>query len=137
MTAPNLPTEGSTSWYSYATWVDGVVREVDASTGPNLTESVQDIVGASLLPGSNASVDYDDTAGTITVGFTALGTEDMAPGAVIYVVQNSDGTWPNRPSPRTDLLCAWVRVVAGSGNPPQATAPDVGGAYPHDLAIGA
>lgn len=137
MTAPNLPAEGSNSWYAYATWVDGVVRQVDASTGPNLTESVQDIIGASLVPGPNASISYDDPSGNTTIGFTSLDTSGMAPTAVISQVQNADGTWPSRPSPRTDLLCIWVRVVAGSGNPPQATAPDVSGAYPNDLCIGA
>lgn len=103
----------------------------------NLGQTVSDLVGAEITAGPNASVSYDATSGTVTVGFTSLGTEDLPAGSVIYAVQNGDGTWPNRLSPRTDLLGIWVRIVAGSGNPPQATPPAVGGAYVDDLVIGA
>lgn len=103
----------------------------------NLAQTVSDIIGAAIVAGTNASVSYDPTSGTVTVGFTSLGTEDLPANSAIGVAQNSDGTWPNRPSPRTDLFCIWRRMVAGSGNPPQATAPDTGGAYPTDAVVGA
>lgn len=62
---------------------------------------------------------------------------DLPAGAVIYMVQNSDGTWPNRLSSRTDLLGIWLRVVTGSSDPAAATSPSVVGAYNNDVVIGA
>lgn len=42
----------------------------------DLTETVQDIVGALIVAGSNVTVSYDDTAGTFTVNASTGGTTD-------------------------------------------------------------
>lgn len=67
----------------------------------------------------------------------AVAIADLPGGSVLSVVQNSDGTWPNRPSSRTDLTVMWLRTVAGSSDPAAVTSPALGGAYNNDVVIGA
>ena len=62
---------------------------------------------------------------------------DLPAGCVIAMDQNSDGSWPNRLSSRTDLKGLWIRTVAGSSDPAAAVSPAVNGAYGKDLVVGA
>lgn len=48
-----------------------------ASTISDLLETVQDIVAAMVVPGSNVTATYDDTNGTLTIAATAGGTGDV------------------------------------------------------------
>lgn len=70
-------------------------------------------------------------------GITSVTIANMPAGFVVFMVQNSDGTWPNRRTSRTDLLGIWVRIVAGSSDPAAATSPAVNGAYGSDIVVGA
>ena len=47
-----------------------------ASQITDLVEAVQDIIGSTVVEGSNVTVDYDDTAGTLTVSSTGGGLTD-------------------------------------------------------------
>lgn len=67
----------------------------------------------------------------------AVAITDLPAGSLLFVVQNSDGTWPNRITARTDVLVVWIRTVTGSGDPASAAAPSVVGAYGNDITIGA
>lgn len=63
---------------------------------------------------------------------------DATPGTVITVYQNGDGSWPARPTSRTDITILWVSTVAASsGKPATATPPALTGSYDHDLSSGA
>lgn len=69
-----------------------------AATISDLTEAVQDVVGAALVAGTGATVTYNDTAGTVTIATTtdpevvrdAIGTALVA-GAGITVTVNDAG----------------------------------------------
>lgn len=63
----------------------------------------------------------------------AVTIADLPASVVLAVVQNGDGSWPNRPTNRTDLTFIWVRIVASSADPAAVTSPAVNGAYAHDL----
>lgn len=88
------------------------------------------------VPLSAATLDHieDGIFNAGTGGGTIAG---LPAGSVISVVQNGDGSWPNRLSSRTDLRCMWLRIVAGSSDPAAATSPSVAGAYTNDVVIGA
>lgn len=49
-----------------------------SSTVSDLTEAVQDVVGAMAVAGSHVSVSYDDTAGTLTVAVIGLASTDLS-----------------------------------------------------------
>jgi hypothetical protein len=51
-----------------------------ASTISDLTETVQDIVGAQIVAGSNVTAVYDDGAGTVTISATSSGGASSALG---------------------------------------------------------
>ena len=63
---------------------DGEVLQYNNSTAKwnnlSLAERVQDIVGASLVAGSNITVNYNDAAGTITLAATGGGAGDPTMG---------------------------------------------------------
>jgi hypothetical protein len=60
----------------------------------------------------------------------AVPISDLPASSVLYVVQNSPaGTWPNRPTSRTDIVVIWLRTVAGAADPVSVTSPAVNGAY--------
>lgn len=82
MTIPNLPAQGDTAWYEWATGLDAEARKVvdklDTATASStyqtlagLAEAVQDIVGTALVAGTNVTVTVDDVADTITIATTA------------------------------------------------------------------
>lgn len=52
------------------------------------------------------------------------------------VVQNSDGTWDNRPTSSTTEIIPFVRIVPGSAGPARVVSPAVNGAYDTDLIWG-
>lgn len=62
---------------------------------------------------------------------------DLPAGATLFVVQNGDGTWPNRPTSRTDIVVFWIRIVVGSSDPSAVTSPTLTGAYNNDVVVGA
>lgn len=66
----------------------------------------------------------------------AVAITDLPAGTVLSVVQNSDGSWPNRPTSRTDLRVLWFKTVSASADPSAVTAPSVGGAYATDGKFG-
>lgn len=70
-------------------------------------------------------------------GTSSVTLANLPANTLVYQNQNSDGTWPNRPTSRTDMKCIWTRVVAGSANPAAATSPAVNGAYSNDVVVGA
>ncbi len=72
-----------------------------------LSERVQDIVGAAVVAGTNMTVTYNDTAGTVTLDATG-GTPTYAnlPAGSTVTVSKS-GTWPARPTSRTDIVVQW------------------------------
>lgn len=126
--------------------VTSVVGATGAITGSQIVADsavatgISNKVGSMILAGDNITTNFDSGSGLLTISsnaVTSVGIEDLPAGSVIYVVQNAGGTWPNRTTSRTDLLCIWVRVVAGSGNPPSATSPALTGAYTNDLVVGA
>lgn len=57
---------------------------------------------------------------------------DLPAGSVLAVTQNGDGTWPNRPTSRTDIKVLWFKVVSSSADPASVTAPSTAGAYQYD-----
>lgn len=122
MTFPVLPAQGSTSWFA---WAQAVHNNVNAAT----------TVGLSVLNAADAPT-ARQAIGALADTY-APSLADAPAQTVIFVVQNGDGTWPNRPTARTDLLCLWIRIVANSADPTAATSPAVTGAYTNDLVMGA
>lgn len=83
---PELPAQDSTSWRPWAAGVDSEARKIPnlapashthvSTSITDLTEAVQDIVGAMVRQGSNVTLSYDDSAGTLTIGSSGGGTTD-------------------------------------------------------------
>lgn len=97
---------------------------------------VRTVVAAALLTGSANITIVNNGDGTLTLDVpNALA--NMPARTVVHIVQNANGTWPNRPTSRTDVLCFWVRIVNGSADPAAVTSPAVNGAYTNDIVVGA
>lgn len=76
----------------------------------DLTESVQDTVGAMIEAGSGVTVAYNDTTGILSIdatgsGLTSVGYADLPAGTTLTVLKS--GTWPARPTSRADIIVAW------------------------------
>jgi hypothetical protein len=122
--------------------------------------------GGTLTVDRTLAVSFGSTSGTVAagndtrlVGGQAVGTAsvrtlgtgaleakpgdwtptitDLPAGSVLSQVQNAGGSWPNRPTSRTDVRVIWIRIVAASSDPAAATSPSVTGAYNNDIVIGA
>lgn len=63
-----------------------------ASTISDLTETVQDIVGATLVAGTNVTLNYNDAANTLTVNSTASGGSTATEGIFLSSYTNGLGT---------------------------------------------
>lgn len=100
-------------------------------------ELFQDTMNTYIDVGSGMSKNYDDASGLLTLSAAGATLSQMPASTLVYVVQNSGGTWPNRPTSRTDMKCIWIRIVAGSSNPTAVTSPTVTGAYTNDIVVGA
>ena len=93
---------------------DGEVLQYNNSTAKwnnlSLAERVQDVVGASLVAGSNVTVNYDDAAGTVTISSAGGGgspTYANLPAGTTLTVMKSGGVWPARPTARADIIVQW------------------------------
>lgn len=64
----------------------------------------------------------------------AIALSDLPGSVLLAVIQNTDGTWPNRPDATHHTL--WIRIVAGSADPAGVTSPAVNGAYSYDPVVG-
>lgn len=64
----------------------------------------------------------------------AVAISDLPAGVLLAVVQNSDGSWPNRYD--TAHLHFWIRIVSGSSDPRSVTSPALNGAYPNEPVVG-
>ncbi|TFV90394.1 hypothetical protein [Blastococcus sp. CT_GayMR16] len=97
----------------------------------------------------DARVTADQAAGTASIRTIGTGAQqakagnytppiaDLPAGSTLYVDQNDPaGTWPNRPTSRTDIKVIWTKTVVGSSDPAAATSPAVNGAYSKDLVVG-
>lgn len=62
-------------------------------------EQIQDLMSTTLTAGTNITLDYDDTAGTLTINSTASGTTFNAPRITNFNIQNL----PSRVNLNTDL----------------------------------
>jgi len=120
----------------------------------NDPEATRDAIGAALLGLGLIVVTVNDTGDTISISTTATanstdaqlrdrsthtGTEPVAAlpaGTTLGVLQNTDGTWPNRRSSRTDLPHIWTKIVSGSADPAIVTSPSLLGAYSGDSVVG-
>ena len=82
----------------------------------DLTETVQDIVGAEIVAGSGISVSYNDGAGTVTISSSSTYTDEQAQDAVANILldsSNIDFTYSDgTPSITADLTNSGV--TAGS-----------------------
>lgn len=104
-------------------------------------------VGRSVLTAADAPTARTALgAGTsnLAVGTTATDAKpgnytplipDLPADDLVRKVQNGDGTWPNRPTARTDVGCLWVMIVPGSADPAVVTAPAVNGMYSGDVVV--
>lgn len=101
------------------------------------------------VQGNDVRVTADQAAATASIRSLGTGAQQAKPGAwtpgiadlpagsTMSVPQNSPGgTWPNRPTSRTDITVIWVRTVSGSSDPAAATSPSLTGAYSGDVVIG-
>lgn len=82
-----------------------------ASQVTDLTETVQDTVGAMVEAGTGIAVTYNDTTGILSIdatgsGITSVGYADLPAGTTLTVLK-SGGVWPARPTARADLIVAW------------------------------
>lgn len=74
----------------------------------DFTEATQDVIGASLVQGSNITIAYDDPSGLTTISTTASAvTYATLPAGTTITVIKSAGVWPARPTARTDIVVAW------------------------------
>lgn len=71
--ALTLDTSGNATFAGNAT-VSGTLSVTGGITGTGFTESVDDRVAAMLVAGSNVTLTYDDTAGTLTIAAAGGGT---------------------------------------------------------------
>lgn len=60
-------TNGTDQIANATTSAAGLMSPADKTTVANLTENIQDTVGAMATAGTNTAITYDDTAGTLTV----------------------------------------------------------------------
>ncbi len=97
-----------------STITDGDLLQYNGSTAKwnnlSLEERVQDVVGATLVAGSNTTVNYNDAAGTVTISATGGGaspTYANLPAGTTLTVTKSGGTWPARPTSRNDIVVQW------------------------------
>lgn len=102
-------------------------------------EQVRDVIGATLVSDtpSTLTITVDDAGDAIHFSGLNPTLANLPSGSIFYVMQNGDGSWPNRLSSRTDLLARWIRIVAASADPGLATSPAVNGAYLGDIVEGA
>ena len=71
----------------------GAAEEVHAHASTDITdfeEAVQDAIGATIVAGSNVTVTYDDTLGTLTIDSLAGGNVDSVNGQTGVVVLTAD-----------------------------------------------
>lgn len=117
-----------------------------AATISNLTETVQDIVGAMVVAGANMTVAYDDPAGTIT--FTSTGGGTATPGGstgTVLTVADISGlaeelqkspvviTYGTGPVPlRSQFLTDTSRVAIWNGDAQPAISANGEGGYAVD-----
>lgn len=146
---PPLPAAGDTSWRDdWAQAVHNMAAKVwngltaaditDATvTGRSVMTAVDAAAARTAIGAGTSSLVLGATASTAKAGNWTPAVADLPAGALVFVDQNADGTWPNRPTSRTDLKCVFTRVVAGSANPAAATPPAVNGSYARDLVVGA
>jgi hypothetical protein len=87
-----------------------------------------DAADVGALPDSTTIPDPTTDAGDLTTG--ALSIERLPAGSEITVTDDS-GTWPDRPTARTDIVVIW-RTYNGTAQPDSATPPAVNGAYEND-----
>lgn len=113
----------------------------DLLSRPTLYTDTQtfNVISTALVGGSNVTLTVDSVAKTVTIdaATSSVTISGLPANALISQVQNGDGSWPNRPTSRTDLKCVWIRIVTGSSNPASATSPAVNGAYSNDVVVGA
>lgn len=78
MTLPSLPTQGSTSWFPWASAIDDAVR--NGTGGGGNDEYIRDVVGATLVAGDGIIIAPDDAGDTIvisTTGTTVVSVKDF------------------------------------------------------------
>lgn len=111
------------------TAVAAVANELD-------TEAVQDIVGGMISAGSGISVVYDDALGTVEIdaigggGIDEITYADLPAGSVLWV-EKSGGSWPARPTSRSDVLVIWK----GADPDPSIVSSGTAGALAGDLRV--
>jgi hypothetical protein len=96
---PTASTDAATKGY-----VDTALASVTVST-----EQVQDIVGGMITAGTGISVTYDDAAGEVNIDVTSGGAvtaANLPAGSVMFV--RKSGTWPSRPTSRSDITVFWI-----------------------------
>lgn len=119
----------------------------DLSANRTLSVSYGSAAGTSVQ-GNDARVTADQAAGTASIRTLGTGAQqakagnwtpglaDLPAKTMLSVVQNGGGTWPDRPTSRTDVQVMWIKIVGGSSDPASATSPAVNGAYSNDLVAG-
>lgn len=138
MTDVPLPPPGDRNWIGWAGEQEDLSDQVLTATPEPLPNTLpkRDAEGRlQAVPGA-AEGDVATVGQLSTVSSGAVTIPGLPGQDVLYVRQRSDGTWPLRPTSRTDLLVIWQRIVAGSPPPAAASAPFVNGAYNLDFCFG-
>lgn len=115
---------------------DAQLRDRATHTGlqPMSTISDATTVGKAVLAASSAAAARTAIDAASSTHTHTLAT---APAQIIaFQDQNGDGTWPDRPTSRTDIKVFWIKIVVGSADPASATSPAVNGAYARDGVLG-
>lgn len=115
--------------------LDAKANLVHTHLAADVTDFPEAVAGV-LVEGTG--IDLSFAAGQVTINSTGSSPTlaDMPASTLVFVNQNGDGTWPNRPTSRTDVKCMWTKAVVGSADPAAVTSPAVNGAYGNDLVVG-